>query len=80
VEFINLPLGTHCVNCKMELRLPQYYYFTSKVHRCCDCAEKEDAAEEKLRRYPILENSVLIISVFGEREVYRERLGLNIQP
>jgi hypothetical protein len=50
----------------------------SKVHRCVDCTENQNKLSvEKLKRYTIMENSVLL---FDERSVDVKRLGLNIQP
>jgi len=55
VEVVELPLGDRCIDCNIELQLPQYYFFVSNVHRCCGCAEQQDTTNiEALRRYPVL--------------------------
>jgi hypothetical protein len=64
VEYINvvqIPHGTHCDDCKAELKLPYHYYYWSKVHRCLDCADKQNkAAEDQSKRYTHPENSILV--------------------
>jgi len=78
IATIDLPEGTTCADCKAELKLPYYYFHVSSVHKCVDCAEKQDKdAADKLKRYPVNEHSVLII---GDRNVDVKRLGTNLQP
>lgn len=78
IAMVELPEGEHCCDCSTELKLPYHYYFISKVHRCIPCAERQNVGEpEKLLRYPVLENSVL---VFSQRHIVAERLGKNMQP
>lgn len=78
IETVELPEGKNCADCGVALVLPYYYFHVSKVHKCVTCAEKQDkTVEDKLKRYPVNEHSVLIIS---DRTVDVKRLGKNIQP
>lgn len=75
---MDMPLGDKCASCQKQLVLPYYWYFTSKQHRCADCAELKSTEEtRKLMRYSLLENAVLIIK---DMNIDVKRLGSNIQP
>lgn len=79
VKTFEVPLGTSCSSCNKQLnRLPYYYCIGSKTHRCIECTEKQDeTATNRLKRYAINENSILLIA---DRVVDQVRLGRNIQP
>lgn len=78
ISTMDVPLGESCQACTKPLALPYYWYFQSKHHRCVDCAELQDKEEpDKLKRYPLLENAVLVIH---DRNIDVKRLGLNLQP
>lgn len=75
---MDIPVGVVCCTCGKHLELPYYWYFTSKLHRCVDCAELQNKPEtSRLNKYPVLENAVLVIQ---ERNIDVKRLGTNIQP
>ena len=59
--YVRFPEGIECKDCGAKLVLPYYYFFTSKVHRCIDCAEFEnEPSVERMTKYPLMENSVLL--------------------
>lgn len=78
VETFNIPEGKTCETCKAELKYPHYYFFTSNVHRCRDCTEKQDPTAPPMTRYAINENSIVVFK--PNQNVDRKRMGKNIQP
>lgn len=73
-----IPEGKECSECNEPLRYPYYYFPWSNVHRCFECTEENDSnIKEKLKRYPINENSILVFAPNSSFDA--RRMGSNCQ-